>query len=95
MSQFIRVQSVDSFELWRVRVVFTNGEQREIDLLPYISTGLIFEPVRTNELFFRSVRVDGGTITWPNGADIDPDVLYYGGLPPWAEEHAAITNVQK
>jgi uncharacterized protein with HEPN domain len=24
----------------------------------------------------RSVKVEGGTIAWDNGADIDPDVLY-------------------
>jgi hypothetical protein len=67
-----------------MRVVFTNGEQRDIDLTPYIATGAIFEPVRTDPMVFESVTVDGGTLTWPNGADIDPDVLYYGGTPPWA-----------
>jgi hypothetical protein len=85
MPQLIRVQSAEPLDVPRIRVVFTNGEQREIDLTPYIATGPIFEPVRTNPLFFQSVAVDGGTLTWPNGADIDPDVLYHAGTPPWAQ----------
>ncbi len=85
MSQFIRVQSVEPLDAPCVLVVFTNGEQREIDLTPYIATGPIFELVRTDRAFFQSVAVDGGTLTWPNGADIDPDVLYYSGTPPWAQ----------
>lgn len=85
MPQLIRVQSVEPLDAPRIRVIFTNGEQREIDLTPYIATGPIFAPVRTNPSFFQSVVVDGGTLTWPNGADIDPDVLYHGGTPPWAQ----------
>jgi uncharacterized protein DUF2442 len=68
-----------------------HGEQRDIDLTAYIATGLIFEPVRNDPTFFRSVSVEGGTIAWPNGADIDPDVLYYDGPPPWASDRARIT----
>ncbi len=82
---FVRVLSAEPLDPPRMRVVFTNGEEREIDLSPYIATGPIFEPVRTDPDFFRAVVVDGGTLTWPNGADIDPDVLYYGGAPPWAQ----------
>jgi len=85
LPQLIRVQSAEPLDARRIRVVFTNGEQREIDLTPYIDTGPIFELVRTNPSFFQSVAVDGGTLTWPNGADIDPDVLYHGGAPPWAQ----------
>jgi len=85
MPQLIRVQSAEPLDTPRIRVTFTNGEQREIDLTPYIATGPIFALVRTKPSFFQSVAVDGGTLTWPNGADIDPDVLYHGGTPPWAQ----------
>ena len=93
MTQLIRVQSVAPLDGRMVRVVFTNREQRDIDLSPYIASGPIFEPVRGDTTFFRSVLVEGGTIAWPNGADIDPDVLYYEGPPPWASEHT-ITAVE-
>jgi len=28
------------------------------------------------------LRVEGGALVWPNGADLCPDVLIWGGLPP-------------
>lgn len=91
MQRFIRVQSVKPIDEQRVQVLFTNGETREIDLSPYIATGPIFEPIRTNPEMFMSMRIEGGTIAWPNGADIDPDVLYYNGPPPWAQEPTSVT----
>ena len=38
----------------------------------------MFEPLRADPELFRQVRVDEelGTIVWPNGADMDPDVLH-------------------
>jgi Protein of unknown function (DUF2442) len=79
----VRVQSVEPREGFTVDVHFTDGSQREINLAPYLQ-GAIFEPIRNDPSFFRSMRVDEGTIAWPNGADIDPDVLYYGLTPAWA-----------
>jgi len=41
----------------------------------------IFEPIHNNPQLFRAVKIEGSTIAWPNGADIDPDVLYYDLKP--------------
>lgn len=82
----VRIRSVESLEKFRVRLEFTDGTQKEVDLEPYLH-GPIFEPIRNDPLVFRSVRVDRqlGTIVWDNGADIDPDVLYKGLTPAWME----------
>ena len=86
MTTFVRVHSVTPHTNHHAEIVFTTGETRIIDLTPYIATGVIFAPVRNDPAVFRSMRVEGGTIAWPNGADIDPDVLYYNGPPPWAQQ---------
>ncbi|HEY8022301.1 MAG TPA: DUF2442 domain-containing protein, partial [Thermoanaerobaculia bacterium] len=66
---------------------FTDGSEREVDLAPYLH-GPVFEPLKKDREIFRSVRVDDelGTIVWPNGADICPDVLYESLTPAaWGE----------
>lgn len=72
----VRVSSVTPLRDFEVRVEFDNGTSRTIDLEMYLR-GPIFEPIRTDPSVFPSVKVEGGTIAWDNGADIDPDVLYY------------------
>jgi hypothetical protein len=54
-----------------------NGVQGAVDLAPYFSFRGVFAPLKDLN-YFAQVRVDPelGTITWPNGADLDPDVLY-------------------
>jgi hypothetical protein len=79
---FVRVQSVEPGEGYTAIVRFTDGSCRKINLAPYLR-GPIFEPIRNNPAMFRAMYVEEGTIAWPNGADIDPDVLYYGLSPVW------------
>lgn len=86
----IRVKTAEALGGNRVRFVFTNGDVREIDLTPFLN-GPVFERIRTEDSAFRELRVDEelGTIVWPNGADIDPDVLYHGRKPAaWARTTA-------
>lgn len=64
---------------------FEDGTEKAVDLELYLR-GPIFEPIRNDLALFRNVRIEGGTIAWPNGADIDPDVLYYDLRPAWMEE---------
>ncbi len=84
----VRVRAVQPQELFAVLVTFENGAEREIDLEPYLH-GPIFELIRSDRALFCAMRVEGGTIAWENGADIDPDVLYYGLTPAWREKEAA------
>ena len=69
---------------YRYRIVFDDGTEAVVDFAEFLDKGPIFAPLR--ELcFFQTARIEGGTIAWPNGADIDPDVLYYGLTPEWME----------
>jgi len=90
MDELIRIRAVTPLEDFVVRVEFTDGATREIDLEPYLR-GPIFEPLRNDPALFRTVRVDPRmkTLVWPNGADIDPDVLYHNLTPAWMEDEAS------
>jgi hypothetical protein len=87
--ELVDVKSVTPLGGYNVRLVFSDGVERIVDLDPYLR-GPIFESVRDQE-YFRKVRVDKdtGTVGWPNGADIDPIVLRYDLVPAWMEEERA------
>jgi hypothetical protein len=84
----VRVCAVAPMNGFKAVVAFDNGTQREVDFEPYLH-GPVFEPIRAEPALFRSMQVEGGTVAWPNGADIDPDVLYYGLAPAWMEQTEA------
>jgi hypothetical protein len=86
LGPLVRVKAIAPLEGFTVRVEFEDGTQKQLDLQPYLR-GPIFEPIGIDPIMFRSMKVWDGTITWDNGADIDPDVLYYDELKPaWMEE---------
>lgn len=62
---------------YRLRLRFDDGTAGEFDIAKLISFSDVFEELKDAEKFQR-VRVDNeiGTIVWPNGADLDPDVLH-------------------
>jgi len=77
-----------------VRVLFADGEVRDVDLEPLLD-GPVFQPLRDVEIFAQ-VSVDGygETIVWPNGADLDPDVLY-GIAEPAGQPVPRVTTPQR
>lgn len=81
-SEVARIVSVTVVSDYRVKLLFKNGQESTVDLDGYLK-GSIFELVRDPEIF-RQVRIFGGGLGWPNGADICPDLLYHGGQPSWA-----------
>jgi hypothetical protein len=65
----------------RVQLTLTDGRVIERDLGPMLK-GPVFSEIRGDRERFQQMRVEGGTLVWPNGADLCPDVLIWGGLPP-------------
>lgn len=88
------VKAAIPLEPYVVRVVFSDGEVRDVDIEPLLS-GPVFEPLRDVEMFER-VAVDevGDTIAWPNGADLDPDVIY-GAAPTGWQPPMRVTTPQR
>ncbi len=79
-----RVKKVQILEDFWVLLAFDNGVEKKVNLEPFLR-GPVFETIRQDQAVFRQIHVENGTITWPNGADIDPDVLYYDLKPAWME----------
>lgn len=78
----VRIRSVEPLDGFVLRLAFDDGTTRDIDLVDEL-WGPMFEPLRQDPELFRQVRVDDelGTIVWPNGADMDPDVLHGNHAP--------------
>jgi len=72
-----KVREVKVIRPYLLRLRYEDGKVNEVDLKD-ILYGKIFGPPR-NPDFFRQVRIDPEvpTIVWPNGADFDPETLYY------------------
>ena len=89
MKKLVRVSEVKPLDDYRCQVKFEDGAEKIINLQPYLH-GPIFDSILHDREVFCSMRVIEGTIGWENGADIDPDVLYYDLKPSWMEE--SVTN---
>jgi hypothetical protein len=77
----LRIREVKALGGFKLRLGLTDGSLIERDVSRLIA-GPVFEPIRKDPAVFAKVRVEGGTVVWPNGADLCPDVLIWGGAPP-------------
>ncbi len=56
-------------------ILFDDGTEEEVDFSEYLSLGPVFEALR-DRVVFSKAKLEGGTIAWPNGADVAPETLY-------------------
>jgi hypothetical protein len=62
---------------YRLRIRFDDGVEGEVDVAELVDFVGVFSPLRDRQEFLKvTVDAETGTICWPNGADLDPIVLY-------------------
>jgi hypothetical protein len=73
-----RITRVQVGEPFRVTLAFADGSEGVVDLSPWIAGRRgVFAALHDPTMFARvTVDQEAGTIVWPNGADLDPDVLF-------------------
>jgi hypothetical protein len=59
---------------FRIHLTFNDNLQGTVDLESWLE-GPIFEPLK-DQNYFQRFFLDGGTVVWPNGADIAPETLH-------------------
>lgn len=66
----------------RIHLTFDDGRTGTVDFGAWLD-GPVFEPLK-DEAYFQLFALDGGTVAWPNGADIAPETLYLAAAGPAA-----------
>jgi Protein of unknown function (DUF2442) len=74
LKDIVQVQPLNGY---RLQLSFEDGVEGIVDVSMLVGFHGVFEPLKDPAEFAR-VRVNRelGCVEWPNGADLDPDVLY-------------------
>jgi hypothetical protein len=59
---------------YAIHLTFNDGLERTVDFVGWLE-GPVFEPLKDTE-YFQRFFLEGGTVAWPNGADVAPETLY-------------------
>ena len=71
LPQVVQAKYEDAF---RIHLTFSDGTESTVDFSTWLE-GPVFELLK-NPSYFQRFFIDGGTVAWPNGADIAPETLY-------------------
>ncbi len=78
MTDLIQITGVEPLEGRWLRLRFSDGAVKDVDLGGILGRGGVFARIRDDRSVFEQVQVepDSRTVEWPGGVDLDPDVLY-------------------
>lgn len=75
----MRVKQAKYIEDYKIKIIFSNGVMKIVDFSQFLKNAKhVFIPLRKID-YFREFQVDDITLSWPNGADFDPELLYSMG----------------
>ncbi|MBS0355491.1 MAG: DUF2442 domain-containing protein [Proteobacteria bacterium] len=82
------VVAVEPLPGFILRLTFENGEVRRFAMANFLArAGGVFVSLRKMALF-KQANLANGTVAWPNGADLDPELLYEKSIPETAADVA-------
>ena len=78
MSDLIKIDGVEALDGHWLRLEFSDGAVKDVDVGEVLARGGVFAPIRDRREVFEQVRVnpETRTIEWPGNVDLDPEVLY-------------------
>jgi len=78
MSGLIKIDAVEPLEGHWLRLTFSDGAIKDVDVGAILARGGVFATIRERREVFEQVRVnpETQTIEWPGEVDLDPEVLY-------------------
>ena len=78
MNELIYVDAVEPLDGYWLRLTFSDGAVKDVDLGALLARGGVFSPIYQDRATFERVRVnpESRTIEWPGEVDLDPEVLY-------------------
>jgi hypothetical protein len=78
MTEIVYATDVQPLREHWLRVTFTDGAVKEVDLSELLAAGGVFAPIYERRELFEQVRVnpENGAVERPGDVDLDRDVLY-------------------
>jgi hypothetical protein len=74
----VDITGVRPLDGYCLHLQYEDGVEGTVNLAELMELTGIFEPLKERSFFEKvELRPELGTICWPNGADLDPDVLYH------------------
>lgn len=70
----LRIYDVDYLHDYCLKLTFSDGKSKIVDLLPYLH-GEVFGELKDKQKFIQ-YGLTHSTIEWANGADLAPEFLY-------------------
>lgn len=82
------VIAVEPLQGFNLRLTFENGQIRRYSMANFLARASgVFVPLRQIELF-RQAFVAHGTVCWPGGLDVHPELLYERSVPECLDDLA-------
>lgn len=75
----MRVKQAEYIDGYKIKILFSDGVSKIVDFAPFLKTAKhVFIPLKDID-YFKKFIVDDITLSWPNEADFDPELLYEMG----------------